>query len=139
MVKVLRGFSINKQRKRKTFLFINFFLSSNNLDFSLFFIVKIATPWKKLPSLFQQPPLKVEVLSNMPTPFVKIWLEVQTPLQQKGGCTLYIFKEQTLVDEEITLMKRKKEMYTKAEEIQDFNLLPKANSFRKQSWKNRKF
>ena len=64
-----------------------------------------------------------------------------------------ISKKRKLVNEEITLMKRKKEeeikcintlnkdtkkIYTKAEEIQNFNLLAKANSFRKQSRKNRK-
>ena len=65
-----------------------------------------------------------------------------------------ISKKRKLVDMETTLIKRKKEeeikcintmnkdakkMYTKAEEIQNFNLLEKENSFRKQSRKNRKF
>ena len=100
--------------------------------------------------------VKTEVLSSHPPPlFMKIWLEVQPPYpKQKGWCTLCICKKRKLVDEETTLMKRKKEekikcinnlnkdakkMYTKAEEIQNFNLLVKVNSFRKQSWKNRKF
>ena len=44
------------------------FLPSNISDFSFFiFFVKIATsPEKSYPSLFQQPPLKVEVLSSHP-------------------------------------------------------------------------
>ena len=64
-----------------------------------------------------------------------------------------ISKKWKLVDEKTNLMKRKKEkeikcintlnkdakkVYTKAEEIQNFNLLVKASSFRKQSRKNRK-
>ena len=64
-----------------------------------------------------------------------------------------ISKKWKMVDEETNLHKRKteeeikctntldkdaKKMYTKAEEIQDFNLLAKTNSFRKESRKNRK-
>ena len=39
-------------------------LSLNISDISLFFYVKTATPEKSHLALFQQPPLKTEVLSN---------------------------------------------------------------------------
>ena len=52
---------------------------------------------------------------------MKIWLEVQPPYpKQKGRCTLCICKKRKLVDEETTLMKRKKE-----EEIKCINTLNK--------------
>ena len=67
--------------------------SLNISDFNLFY-VKVAPPSppvpprpppreKSHPPLSQQPPLKVEVLSN--PPFLKIWLEAQPPLQKKKG------------------------------------------------------
>ena len=43
-------------------------------------------PRKKLPPLFQQPPLKIEILSN-PAPLLKIWLEAKAtphPLLEMG-------------------------------------------------------
>ena len=50
-------------------------LSLNISDFSLFF-VKTATALEKVtpspPPLFQQPPLKAEVLSSPASPFLKI-------------------------------------------------------------------
>ena len=51
----------------KTFLFINFFLSLNVSDFSLF-LCKNCNPLEKSHRpLTQQPPLKIEVLSSPPT------------------------------------------------------------------------
>ena len=48
------------------------FLSLIISDFSLFFFAKIATfPEKSYSPIFQQPPLKIEVLSNLP--FLKMW------------------------------------------------------------------
>ena len=43
------------------------FLSSNISDFSLFFVKKLHPPplWKNLP-LYQQPPLKIEIMSSLP-------------------------------------------------------------------------
>ena len=64
------------------------FFSLNILDFNLFFTWKLHTPLpspsseKSHPSLPQQLPLKVEVLSN-PT-FLKIWLEVQPSPAERG-------------------------------------------------------
>ena len=74
------------------------FLSLNISDFNLFFTWKLHTPLpsppseKSHPSLPQQLPLKVEVLSN-PT-FLNIWLEVQpSPAERGWGCTLWYFRE----------------------------------------------
>ena len=53
--------------------------------------MKIANPPEKSHPLFpNKPPLKVEVLSS-PTPFLKIWLEVQPPLPlaESGGVVHY--------------------------------------------------
>ena len=55
------------------------FLSLNISDFNLLFMWKLQHPMKKVtPPLFpSNPSLKVEVLSS--PPFLKIWLEAQTP------------------------------------------------------------
>ena len=71
--------SIEKKEK-KSVLFYKLFLSLNIRDFSLFFVKNCNPSLKKVtPSLSQQPPLKMEVLSsqrcNHPPP----------PPKQKGG------------------------------------------------------
>ena len=59
-----------------------FFLSLNISDF--IFYVKIATPHERNhPSLSQQPPLKVKVLSS--PPFWKFGWRLNTPLKKGGG------------------------------------------------------
>ena len=57
------------------------FLSLNISDLFIFFC-KIATRWKELPPLFQQPPS--QSWGPVQPPFLKIWWEVQSP-QQKGS------------------------------------------------------
>ena len=48
---------------------------------------KLQPRWKKSPPLFQQHPLKVEVLSSHP--FSKVWLEVQPPPPAERGYTVW--------------------------------------------------
>ena len=59
----------------------------NISDFSLF-CKNCNPPEKSYPLLFQQPPLKGEVLSS--PPLLKIWYKVQPPPppSRKRGCTL---------------------------------------------------
>ena len=64
------------------------FFSLNISDFNLF-LCENCIPLKKSPSLSQQPPLKVEVLSS-PPPFLKIWLEAQTPCRKGGVPTMWM-------------------------------------------------
>ena len=61
LVKICQ-FEFSVMTEKNIFVY-TLFLLLNTSDFSLFFC-KIATPLKKLPPLFQQPPLKVEVLSS---------------------------------------------------------------------------
>ena len=67
------------------------FLSLNISDFSSFFCKNynpsppLPPPLKKLPLLFQQPPLKVEVQSS--PPFWRFGRRF-TPSGERGGCTM---------------------------------------------------
>ena len=72
----------------KNIFVYNFFLSLNISDFSGVFC-KIATPWKRLAPLFQQPPLKVEVLSN--PPFWKFGRRFNPPSRKAGVHTMIMF------------------------------------------------
>ena len=52
------------------------------------FFVKIATPWRKLPLLFQQPRFQSWGPVKTP-PFLKIWWEVRPPSRRGGGGAHY--------------------------------------------------
>ena len=71
------------------------FLTLNISDFDLF-LCENCNPLKKSHPLFPSNPLlKVEVLSSLP--FLKIWLEVQTPhppAERGRGCTLFQYNFQ---------------------------------------------
>ena len=74
--------------EKNVFVYKLFFLSF--FRFWFIFYVKIApTPEKSHLPLSQQPPLKVEVMSSSPPPFLKIWLEVQPPSSRKEGGAHY--------------------------------------------------
>ena len=72
----------------KTFLFINFFLSLNVSDFSLF-LCKNCNPLEKSHRpLTQQPPLKIEVLSS--PPIFENLVGGSTPTVERQGGAHYV-------------------------------------------------